>query len=395
MELYELNNIRKNEISVTALIYTIEDYLYSKALKVNGVGKAYAALYKNTIAHKLIDVDARERAFDKLVSAFSLNINNRYGAMGDLINHHLNDLLIDNNHLRHYIADAKYFDTNNLQDDAFSKLFAMYVNGLKAMPKTKLTNVTKYFAINGNTLTVLDMNLIIKDYDHKIAKLEKAIENAKDEDEIISLTSKKDAIEIEKNNVKKVMKYIKDRVISYQIEEKLLKYTSDEKLSKEEKTEIYDHILDLCFDNYSEYLEMKHRVKHMYDQLDNLAGSNSPSKIALIRFKESTLSKMIKAFDDLDQYLEWKKLQLSSNFEFEDASRTLVIHEVKDMDKVISLVQELIGRGVITSEKMIKDSIENGTPLMRNLNPGFKEFAQDALAAKGVKEFKKKKPKKQ
>ena len=34
-------------------------------------------------------------------------------------------------------------------------------------------------------------------------------------------------------------------------------------------------------DEIPEILEMKHRVMHMYNQLDNLAGSNSKSKINL------------------------------------------------------------------------------------------------------------------
>jgi hypothetical protein len=61
------------------------------------------------------------------------------------------------------------------------------------------------------------------------------------------------------------------------------------------------------------------------------------------------------------------------------------------MNKILSAVQELMGRGIITSEQMINDSIKNGTPILRNLTPGYKKFAEDILAAKGVKEFKKKK----
>ena len=78
-----------------------------------------------------------------------------------------------------------------------------------------------------------------------------------------------------------------------------------------------------------------------------------------------------------------------------DEKRNVVIHNPVEMNKIISIVQQLIGRGVITSEEMINDSIINGTPIIRNLNPGFKKFVEDLLASKGVKEFKTDKKRKQ
>jgi len=386
MELTELNKVKKNEISVTALIYTIEDYLYGKALKSNKIGGVYNALYNSVLANKLIDIHARDNAFMKLITKPMFFKDNEYGITNDRLDTYFNNLLSDNNHLLHYIPDARYFDTNNLDRDAFSKLFTMYVNGLKAMPKTKLTNVTKYFVLNGNALTTLDMMVIINEYNFKIKKLET-------KDDQIS-ASKKEQLIKEKNEIAKVMNFIKENVNSYNIEQQLLELVMNEKLSSEERNKVMDVIIDRCFENYSDYLEMKHRVTHMYTQLDNLAGSNSPSKIASIRLKREILSKVMDKFSEIDELLEWKKIQLSDGFEFEDSAKNIVIHQVKNMDKVLTIVQELIGRGIITSEDMINDSIENGTPLIRNLTPGFKEFVEDALATKGVKEFRKKKNKK-
>ena len=40
---------------------------------------------------------------------------------------------------------------------------------------------------------------------------------------------------------------------------------------------------------------------------------------------------------------------------------------------------------------MVKDSIMYGTPILRDITPGYKKFAEDVLAGKGVKEFKKSK----
>ena len=98
---------------------------------------------------------------------------------------------------------------------------------------------------------------------------------------------------------------------------------------------------------------------------------------------------MISRFSHIDKEIEIFLSYLGSEFEFESPEKTLVITKHDDMNKILSAIQELMGRGIVTSEKMVNDSIEYGTPVLRNLTPGFKKFAQDLLAAKGVKEFKK------
>jgi hypothetical protein len=377
VELAKLNKVKKEDISLTALVYTMEDYLYSKGTKNTKVSKAYAELFDSIIANKQIDLDAREAALLKICSANWLYSDSEYKANNPIMRGYLNDELIKNNNAPHIRRDARFLSGVEYPEEVFVTMFNMYVNGLKTMPKTKLTNVTKYFAINGNALTVLDMGLILKEYDSKIVK-------AKDDEE------KQIKLEIEKGKVKKVLKYIKDTVPSYKIEEKLLKLVTQD-LAEEDAVKLDDEIISDCISNYGAYQDMKYRIEHMYNQLDNLASSNSLSKINFVRSKEKVLSNMIDKFSHIDTEINDFLYRLGSEFEFESPKTTLVITKQDDMNKILSAIQELMGRGIVTSEKMIESSIKNGTPVLRNLTPGFKKFAEDLLAAKGVKEFKKKK----
>ena len=377
VELAKLNKVKKEDISLTALVYTMEDYLYSKGTKNTKVSKAYAELFDSIIANKQIDLDAREAALLKICSANWLYSDSEYKANNPIMRGYLNDELIKNNNAPHIRRDARFLSGVEYPEEVFVTMFNMYVNGLKTMPKTKLTNVTKYFAINGNALTVLDMGLILKEYDSKIVK-------AKDDEE------KQIKLEIEKGKVKKVLKYIKDTVPSYKIEEKLLKLVTQD-LTEEDAVKLDDEIISDCISNYGAYQDMKYRIEHMYNQLDNLASSNSLSKINFVRSKEKVLANMIDKFSHIDTEINDFLYRLGSEFEFESPKTTLVITKQDDMNKILSAIQELMGRGIVTSEKMIESSIKNGTPVLRNLTPGFKKFAEDLLAAKGVKEFKKKK----
>ena len=377
VELAKLNKVKKEDISLTALVYTMEDYLYSKGTKNTKVSKAYAELFDSIIANKQIDLDAREAALLKICSANWLYSDSEYKANNPIMRGYLNDELIKNNNAPHIRRDARFLSGVEYPEEVFVTMFNMYVNGLKTMPKTKLTNVTKYFAINGNALTVLDMGLILKEYDSKIVK-------AKDDEE------KQIKLEIEKGKVKKVLKYIKDTVPSYKIEEKLLKLVTQD-LTEEDAVKLDDEIISDCISNYGAYQDMKYRIEHMYNQLDNLASSNSLSKINFVRSKEKVLANMIDKFSHIDTEINDFLYRLGSEFEFESPKTTLVITKQDDMNKILSAIQELMGRGIVTSEKMVESSIKNGTPVLRNLTPGFKKFAEDLLAAKGVKEFKKKK----
>lgn len=377
VELAKLNKVKKEDISLTALVYTMEDYLYSKGTKNTKVSKAYAELFDSIIANKQIDLDAREAALLKICSANWLYSDSEYKANNPIMRGYLNDELIKNNNAPHIRRDARFLSGVGYPEEVFVTMFNMYVNGLKTMPKTKLTNVTKYFAINGNALTVLDMGLILKEYDSKIVK-------AKDDEE------KQIKLEIEKGKVKKVLKYIKDTVPSYKIEEKLLKLVTQD-LTEEDAVKLDDEIISDCISNYGAYQDMKYRIEHMYNQLDNLASSNSLSKINFVRSKEKVLANMIDKFSHIDTEINDFLYRLGSEFEFESPKTTLVITKQDDMNKILSAIQELMGRGIVTSEKMVESSIKNGTPVLRNLTPGFKKFAEDLLAAKGVKEFKKKK----
>lgn len=377
MELAKLNKVKKEEISTRALMYTLEDYLDSKASKNTKVGKAYAELFESIVANKMIDLDAREAAFDKIAAAQWLYSTAEYNVDNPLMRGYINDILITNNNAPHLRRDVRYIGGVELYEEAFSTMFNMYINGLKAMPKTKLTNVTKYFARNGNALTVLDMALIIKEYDAKIAKY-------MDDEE------KQAELEEEKSNVKNIINYIKRTVPSYKIEEKLLKYVTKD-MDEAEAKELDDEIISECISNYGAYMDVKYRVEHMRTQLDNLASSNSIRKINLVRSKEKVYTDMINRFEHIDKEIQIFLWHLGGSFEFEPAEKTVVISKKDDMNKILAAVQELMGRGIITSEKMINESIENGTPILRNLRPGFKKFAEDILAAKGVKEFKKKK----
>ena len=377
MELAKLNKVKKEDISLTALTYTMEDYLYSKGTKNTKVSKAYAELFDSIIANKQIDLDAREEALLKICAANWLYSDSEYKANNPIVRGYLNDELIKNNNAPHIRRDARFISGIEYPEEVFITMFNMYINGLKTMPKTKLTNVTKYFARNGNALTVLDMGLILKEYDSKIVK-------AKDDEE------KQVELEIERDKVKKVLKYIKDTVPSYKIEEKLLKLVTQD-LTEEDALRLDDEIISDCLSNYGAYQDMKYRLEHMYNQLDNLASSNSISKINFVRSKEKVLSNMIDKFSHIDTEINYFLYRLGSEFEFESPKTTLVITKQDDMNKILSAIQELMGRGIVTSEKMIDESIKYGTPVLRNLTPGLKQFAEDLLAAKGVKEFKKKK----
>lgn len=366
IELNVLNDVKKHGTSKQSVIYTVEDYLSSKASKNTKLGKLYKELYESIIANKQIFIDSSRSANNQLLKLHTMLSTSKYENINKNIANYLSNQKIELDAIKHYYPDSKYFDVSNLEKDAFSKLYSMYIKGLKAMPKSMLTNVTKYFVVNGNELTLLDMYEIKERFNLKALKQKEpqkkqiAIERAKEVEEVID--------------------FVTSQSISYKIEEEIMKISMS-------KGMITREFIDYVYDNYVEFDDLNYRLLNAYSNLNQLAGSGSFSKVCSIRRKQEVLGAMISIYNDIALEI----MYLIEKGEYQnlvDPNKDIIVHKVSNRDKAITMLQELTGRGIISCDEMLDNSINNGIPVMMNLTPGFKEFAQQALAIKGVPSLK-------
>lgn len=371
LELEKLEEAKSNEISERAVIYTLEDYLQSKASKKTKLANVYHSLYVNIIKNKQIIIDSNKLALQELNSINETFKDSIYNEIDEKFNEYLKEYNNDVNNMEHFSKDIKYFDINNLEKDGLSKLYDMYTKGLKAMPKTKLTNVTKYFALNGDCLTTIEMDAIIDDYKWKI-------KNAKKQD-------KKHQLKNEMDKIEKVMNFIKGISYSYTIEQTIRDMTPN--------YVNMDEILKMVVENYSQYQDVKYRLNRAYLNLDNFASSGSPTRAADILDKKRELLSALENCKSIDRCI-LRNEDLASRVEYIDSSKDIVIRKVKDYSRLITMLQEFTGRGITTCDAMLENSIECGTPIIKDVKPGFKSFMEEALALKGAQDFKKDKKKK-
>jgi calmodulin len=80
--------------------------------------------------------------------------------------------------------------------------------------------------------------------------------------------------------------------------------------------------------------------------------------------------------------------EVEEMFKEVDLDRDVVISKITNEYKAIAMLQELTGNSILECKRMIDLSTSRGEPVIRDLNPGFKNFATKALKLKGVKEFK-------
>lgn len=369
IELETLSDVKKHGVSKEAVIYTVEDYISSKASKNTKLGKLYKELYESIIANKQIFIDSAKNANRQLMKLSKMLATSKYENIDKNIAACLLYQKVGLDATKHYYPDSKYFDVSDLEKDAFSKLYNMYIKGLKAMPKSMLTNVTKYFVVNGNELTLLDMYEIKERFNLKALK-------QKD--------PQKKQVAIEKaNEVAEVIDFVTSQSTSYKIEEEIMRISMGRGMVTRE-------IIDYAYDNYAEFEDLNYRLLNAYSNLNQLAGSGSSSKVCSIRRKEEVLTSMISVYNDIALEISYL-IEKGEYQSLVNTNRDIVIHKVSNRDKAITMLQELTGRGIISCEEMLDNSVNNGTPVMMNLTPGFKEFAQEALAIKGVPSLKIKK----
>lgn len=357
IELNELNEVKRHGINKKAVIYTVEDYLESKASKKTRLGDIYKDLYQDIIANKQIFIDSSLNAYNKLKGLQEKLKASSYPYIDNVLDIYLNDRKNDIDELVHYYADARFFDTTNLEEDAFAKIYDMYIKGLKAMPKSQLTDVTKYFVVNGCSLTTLDMDAIISKYETKLSR-------EKNEE-------KKAILEEKLNNIKEVIDFVKSQSYSYELEEEIRTF-----IDKREC--VTNDVREKIKENHTDLVVLINRVMSAIEHTEQLASSGSASKVKHIMEKKAKLQELLYTCIDLECDLEV------------DLDRDIVIERVNNEYKAIAMLQELTGNNVYECKRMLDMATSNGEPLIRDLNPGFKRFATRALELKGVRTVKSK-----
>ena len=264
--------------------------------------------------------------------------------------------------MKHYYEDARYFDTTNLEEDAFAKLFNMYLNGLKGMPKSNLSDVTKYFALNGRPLTIMEMDEIMLKLSNKANK-EKSEE-------------KKAILLAKANEVSSIIELVKSQSYSYTLEEKIINYINN-------KIKLDDELLNDAKDHYSDFLTLESRLKSAHLHVQQLPSSGSASKAARIVAENDKLYAMLKMCEVI-------KYELDSKAAIKvDYDRDIVIKKTTNRHKAMTMVQELSGKNLLDCDNDLLQSMYYGEALFADLNPGFKEFITKALELNGVSEFRK------
>lgn len=359
IELKELNEVKRHDISKKAVIYTAEDYLESKANRKNRLGEIYKDLYQDIIANKQIFIDASTSAYEKLEALEKKLETSSYPKVDEAFKEYLTASKKNLDEMIHYYGDARFFDTTNLEKDAFSKIFNMYINGLKAMPKTQLTDVTKYFVINGNPLTTLDMDAVITKMDNKIRR-------EKNEEKRAKLVEKL-------NDINTVMEFVEAQSYSYALEHKIRKYVNSKLCADED-------LINDAKEHYADLLVLENRLKNAIVSNQQLASSSSASKVSNIMEKNDKLTSMLFMCVSI-------RNEISSEIPV-DFDRDIVVKKVNNESKALAMLQELTGKNLFDCELDLDNSQSYGEPVMVDLNPGFKHFATKALRLKGVKEFK-------
>ena len=360
IELSKLENIKRNEISEIAAIYTMEDYLESKSLKGTKLARAYSNLYHGIIANKLItinsSVEAKYQLLEiayKLLSVENKNMNNQIALSYDNIDKNVSDM-------KHYYNDVNYVtgcDEDELEQEGLNKVYQLYVNGLKAMPKSHITKVTKYFAINGNALTYYDMYMNLKGIEFKILKEKDSL--------------KKEALIKQKEELEEVINLVTQLGHTYKIEKdiyKLVNYKKDN-ISIELIMEVAEHPED--------FKSCINRITTAYENLNQLASSGSPCKVKNILAKKAFLEKVM---DKCEEIIS----EVNQGLDFDD-EKSIYLKKVTNRAKLVALLQEITGQGILAIEKELDEALVNKTPILTNLNPGFKKFAIEAINCKGAK----------
>ena len=343
----KLEDVRKHEISPRAVVYTIEEYLDAKSKQGTKLGRMYGELYVDVIANKQIYIDSYKNAFEKLKELgeelFQEEQDNPfYDYLKDAENTIAN--------IKHYYSDAKYFDTNNLENDATSKLLNIYIKGIKAMPKKYLTNVTKYFAVNGRALSVVEMDEI----------------NSKNLTNIGKQKGEEKTRQASRHYiyVDKVTRFIEEQDYSYILEKKVKDLVLDCK-------DIDGFFIRDVIQHYDSFETMKDRVLKACNHIENLASSGSKSKVESMLAKYKLLNRMVDKILDIEV--------ATTEYIHVDTNKDIVILDSMDKHKTVALLQEFTGRGVVDSGFILNNSINNGEPVLRNLSPGFKTFIENVL----------------
>lgn len=350
----KLNIVKKKDISEKALIYTVEDYLERKTKSGTKIAKLYSQLYQTLIENKQMAIDGMNEAYNEL--------NNLKENINSLIYKDV-DTKIDEfvKQFNQEAASMEHFKDNN---DNSATIYKLYLNALKAMPRSKVNNVTKYFAINGEALSVIEMNSIIEGYKLRINKEKNEFEKQKIQEKLNSITE--------------VIDYVKTHSNIYLIEENLIN----------QENPLNDKIIELITNNYGDYQDMKYKLNRLYENLDNIAGSGSPTKVNGILYKKNKVSEILDKCKIIDDYfLENKELYNKVNLTQEDSD--IVIKNVRNYNKAIAILQELTGKGIVTCKALLDESIKNGVPLIRDLDENLNTFIYSVLDNKGAKRAKK------
>lgn len=343
----ELEDVRKNEISPRAVVYTIEEYLGAKSKQGTKLGKMYGELYVDIIANKQIYIDSYKNALEKLKSlGEELFEDEQDNPFYDYLKEAEDTI----SNIKHYYNDAKYFDTNDLENDATSKLLNLYIKGIKAMPKKYLTNVTKCFVVNGRPLSVVEMDEI----------------NSKNLTNIGKQKGEEKTRQASRHYiyVDKVTRFIEEHDYSYVLENKVKDLVLDCK-------DIDGFFIRDVIEHYDSFEAMKDRVLKACNHIENLASSGSKSKVESMLAKYKLLNRMVDKILDIEV--------ATTEYINVDTNKDVVILDSMDKNKTVALLQEFTGRGVVDSGFCLNNSIDNGEPVLRNLSPGFKEFIDNVL----------------
>lgn len=355
-ETSKLDLVRKKGISEKAVIYTIEGYLEGK-IKVKGkVGQLYSDLYKHLLENKQMAIDGVKNAFGELLKLKETINNVIYNETDNKIDEFIQKFELEVRDMEHY--------KNGIDNSA--AIYKLYLNGLKAMPRSRVTNVTKYFAINGTALSVIEMNTIIENYKLRIIKAKDLIEQTKIKDKL--------------KGISEVIDFVKSHSVIYTIEELLINETNP----------LRENVISLISNNYGAYQDMKYKLTRLYENLDNVAGSGSPTKVNNILIKKNKVLDVLEKCKLVDEYFNCNE-ELSKKVNLVEENSDIVIKNVRNYNKAIAVLQEITGKGIVTCKALLDESIKNGVPVIRDLDEQLNTFVYKILENKGARRNKKQK----
>ena len=107
--------------------------------------------------------------------------------------------------------------------------------------------------------------------------------------------------------------------------------------------------------------------------MDRIEISKVKSILAKKAFFEQVLDKCEELIAQINQGLEC------------DDEKAIYLKKVTNRAKLVTLLQEITGRGILEIEQMLDECLVFKTPILTDLNPGFKKFAKAAIDCKGAK----------